>query len=144
MKIDMLRVRSVTGPVIVLITIGSWLAASNHCAIAVAVSQEKVAQNECPFHSHPSKPAKQKDPSGQPCCKILRAIATSSAKNLARAIVDLTNVDLAFTKLVTISPPAISLGFAALDTGPPGATSFAELILQRSILAHAPPSRAQL
>jgi hypothetical protein len=26
-----------------------------------------------------------------------------------------------------------------LDTGPPGARSFAELILQRSLLAHAPP-----
>jgi hypothetical protein len=26
-----------------------------------------------------------------------------------------------------------------LDTGPPGAFSFAELILQRSLLAHAPP-----
>ena len=26
-----------------------------------------------------------------------------------------------------------------LDTGPPGAHSFAELILQRSLLAHAPP-----
>jgi len=26
-----------------------------------------------------------------------------------------------------------------LDTGPPGARSFAELILQQSLLAHAPP-----
>jgi hypothetical protein len=29
-----------------------------------------------------------------------------------------------------------------LDTGPPGAFSFAELILQQSLPAHAPPSRA--
>jgi hypothetical protein len=29
-----------------------------------------------------------------------------------------------------------------LDTGPPDAHSFAELILQRSLLAHAPPSPA--
>jgi hypothetical protein len=29
-----------------------------------------------------------------------------------------------------------------LDTGPPGARSFAELILQRSLFAHAPPFRA--
>jgi hypothetical protein len=28
------------------------------------------------------------------------------------------------------------------DTGPPGAHSFAESVLQRSILAHAPPSLA--
>jgi hypothetical protein len=33
----------------------------------------------------------------------------------------------------------VSFACATLDTGPPGSISFAELILQRSILAHAPP-----
>ena len=31
---------------------------------------------------------------------------------------------------------------SSLDTGPPDAHSFAELILQRSLFAHAPPFRA--
>jgi hypothetical protein len=30
--------------------------------------------------------------------------------------------------------------FLPLDTGPPGLRSFAESVLQRSVLAHAPPS----
>ena len=39
--------------------------------------------------------------------------------------------------LSVISRPARDL--IALDTGPPRAISFSELVLQRSILAHAPP-----
>ena len=138
MKIGMLRLRSVAAA-IALVAMGSWLAASNHCALAVAASEEKVAQSECPFHSHSSKPAKQNDSSDQPCCKILRAIATGPAKSLAPISVDLPDVDPGLAKLPIVSPRTISLHFAGFDTGPPGPTSFVELVLQRSILAHAPP-----
>ena len=41
--------------------------------------------------------------------------------------------------LPEISRPSSLL--LALDTGPPGALSFSESVLQRSLLAHAPPSR---
>jgi len=126
--------------VAVAIAICSWLAISNHCALALAVSEEKIAQSDCPYHSHPAKPAKQKDSTDQPCCKILRALAPSPAKNLARAIVDLAGVDLPFAKLVVFPPPKISFASATLDTGPPGTTSFAELI--GSMRAHAPPTFA--
>jgi hypothetical protein len=126
--------------VAVAISIFSWLAISNHCALAVGVSQEKIAQSECPYHSHPAKPAKQKDPADQPCCKILRALVPSPARNPTRAIVDLANVDLSFAKLIVLAPPKISFSSLALDTGPPGTTSFVELI--GSLRAHAPPSLA--
>jgi hypothetical protein len=121
--------------VAVAIAICSWIAISNHCALALAVSQEKIAQSECPYHSHPAKPAKRKDPNDQPCCKILRALVPSPAKNPARAI-----VDLSFAKLIVFAPPKISFISFALDTGPPGTTSFVELI--GSMRAHAPPSLA--
>jgi hypothetical protein len=52
---------------------------------------------------------------------------------------DLVDIDLALAKLFVFAPPKIPFRGATLDTGPPGATSFAELVLQRSILAHAPP-----
>jgi hypothetical protein len=123
----------------VAIPICSWIAISNHCALAIAVSQEEIAQSDCPYHSHPAKPSKQKDPIDQPCCKILRALAPSPVKNPAPAIVDLTDVDIPFAKLVVFARPKISFSSIALDTGPPGAFSFAELILQRSLQAHAPP-----
>jgi len=141
MKIGMLRLRSVAAA-IALVAIGSWLAASNHCALAVAASEEKVAQSECPFHSHSSKPAKQSNSSDQPCCKILRAVTTSPAKKLAPTIVDRVDVDLAVAKVIVLLAATISFDPVALDTGPPSPNSFAELVLQRSVLAHAPPSRA--
>ena len=125
---------------IVIMTIFSWIAISNHCALALAVPQKKIAQSDCPYHSHPAKPAKQKDPTDQPCCKILRALAPNLVKNPARAIVDLVPVDLSFAKLVVVAPPKISFSSLALDTGPPGTTSFVELI--GSMRAHAPPSVA--
>jgi len=74
------------------------------------------------------------------CCKILRAVSTTPAKILAPAIVDLIHVDLPLVKFAPFAPPKISFTPLTLDTGPPGRTSFVELI--GSIRAHAPPSLA--
>ena len=125
---------------IVALTICSWIAISNHCALDVFGSQEKIAQGECPFHSHPAKPAKQKESTDQPCCKILRALAPSLIKNPARAIVDLVDIEPAFAKLIVSAQPKISFISFAADTGPPGTTSFVELI--GSMRTHAPPTLA--
>ena len=122
----------------VLITISAWLAISNHCALgAFTPEAKKPAADECPFHAKKSAPVKQKQSSGLPCCKILRATAASPAKNFAKAIVDLSNLDLLFAKLIVLAPPKISFHSPTLDTGPPGKTSFVELI--GSLRAHAPP-----
>jgi hypothetical protein len=140
MKIEMLRMRSVAGSMLVFIAVSAWLAVSNHCTLSAALApEEKVAQNECPFHSHPSKPAKHNDSSDQPCCKVLRAIATTPGKSLAPIAAELTDVDFSLAKLLIIPPKTIPFQLTAFDIGPPGATSFVELVLQRSILAHAPP-----
>jgi len=125
--------------VTVAITICSWIAISNHCSIPVSFAQEKIAQSECPFHTQAPKPAKQDDSTDQPCCKILRALVPSPAKSWTRSDSDFRDVDLSFEAFVFLADahqPAPLL----LDTGPPEARTFAELILQRSILAHAPPS----
>jgi hypothetical protein len=132
----------------VAIVICSWIAISNHCALALAARgtglqpvsdhRQDADATDCPFHSHPAKPAKQKDSTDQPCCKILRALAPSLIKNPAPAVADLVHADLSFAKLVVVPPPKISFNSVALDTGPPGKTSFAELI--GSMRAHAPPA----
>ena len=119
----------------VAIAICSWIAVSNHCAFA-AVAPENKAETECPFHS---KPAKQKQQSSQvQCCKVLRAVLLAKTKDWARNDAKFCDAnfpiqtDLVPYSLRTVSP-------LLLDTGPPGAFSFAELILQRSLPAHAPP-----
>jgi len=121
--------------VIVAITICSWIAISNHCAFRAIATRPDAIESGCPFHSKPAKP--QPRPAGTECCKILRAVSTTPAKILAPAIVDLVHVDLAFAEVAVFPPPKISFLPATLDTGPPGTTSFVELI--GSVRAHAPP-----
>jgi len=120
---------------IVAITICSWIAISNHCALRAVTTTTDTTQSGCPFHSKPVKP--QPQPAGIECCKILRAVSTTPAKILAPAITGLVQVDLGFDAAVVFAPPKISFAPATLDTGPPGRTSFVELI--GSMRAHAPP-----
>jgi hypothetical protein len=122
-------VRATARCLTVAISICAWIAISNHCAVGAIITKTNLSHSECPFHS---KPAKQKDPDSQPCCKILRAVATTPAKSFAPAI-----VDLSWPKFVMLAPPKISVAPVALDTGPPGKTSFVELTA--SVRAHGPP-----
>jgi hypothetical protein len=119
----------------------AWFAISNHCTLGSLdpAPPNDPSPGECPFHAKHSAPAKPKPASDSPCCKILRAIAASPAKSFARVFAGLCHGQLEFSRLVATAPPKVSFACATLDTGPPGSISFAELILQRSILAHAPP-----
>jgi hypothetical protein len=130
-------VNATTRCAVVAIAICSWIAVSNHCAFAAVASEMHKTQTECPFHS---KPAKQKEQSSQvQCCKVLRAVVFAKTKDWARN--DAKFCDANFPVLaggfVVYSPRVVAP--LLLDTGPPGAFSFAELILQQSLLTHAPP-----
>jgi hypothetical protein len=117
----------------------AWCAISNHCTLGSLdpAPPNDPSPGECPFHAKHSAPAKPKPASDSPCCKILRAIATSPAKSFARVFAGLCHGQLEFSRLVATAPPKVSFACATLDTG--HLFDFAELILQRSILAHAPP-----
>jgi hypothetical protein len=123
----------------VAIAICSWIAISNHCAFAEVTTKTESAQPACPFHS---KPAKQKEQSSQvQCCKILRAIVLAQSRTWTRDDSNFSHAGLYFDEREIIARSAPNLAPLLLDTGPPDAHSFAELILQRSLLAHAPPFR---
>ena len=97
-------------------------------------------QAACPFHS---KPEKQKKQSSQvQCCKILRAVAPTIAKSWARSDSVFSDIDFRFEYHRLLANFRDAPAPLLLDTGPPGAHSFAELILQQSLLAHAPPTVA--
>jgi hypothetical protein len=118
----------------------SWIAISNHCAFGAVATKSEPSQSECPFHS---KPAKQKEQSTQiQCCKTLRAVVPTVAKSWTRNDTDFSDVDLCFKEFALIAYSRSQPAPLFLDTGPPGARTFAELILQRSLLAHAPPHLA--
>jgi hypothetical protein len=125
---------------IVVVAICSWFAISNHCAFAALATKTDSVQAGCPFHS---KPAKQEKPStGVQCCKILRAVAPVVTKTWMRDHANFSSADLSLEERAFVEYSRTALAPRSLDTGPPDARSFAELILQRSLLAHAPPSLA--
>jgi hypothetical protein len=86
-------------------------------------------------------PAKHDDRSrDMPCCKTLRAVTPVKISVAANTLDFVLKDYFQNETLPEILPPPRSL--LALDTGPPGALSFSESVLQRSILAHAPPRSA--
>ena len=122
---------------VVVLSLTAWFLLSNHCALGMvaATSGAVPDADACPMHSAPVK----KNPAPKlPCCKDLRAVV---AKILNKA----TPFELPITGPCDYAaeifgvPPRVALEIGGLDTGPPGCFSFAELVLQESMRAHAPP-----
>jgi hypothetical protein len=124
--------------ILTFVVIASWLSLSNHCALGLALpAQESTAQEEsggCPMHS---APAKKKPAAKAPCCKDLRAIVAKCARANSATVRVIGSRDYA-TEIVA-RPEQAAREIEGLDTGPPGCFSFAESVLQESMLAHAPP-----
>jgi len=122
----------------------SWLAVSNHCALGLAAieTHSSVAvsaqAHDCCASEVPSQPKPVKDPA-TPCCKMLQALSVSPAKLFEANVTIFFGGPLPFST-PTVAPPRFApFAYCFLNTGPPGRNSFAESVLQRSLLAHAPP-----
>ncbi len=130
------RATQVARSVIVAVMIAAWFVAFDHCALASVFIHPPVAApgvEHCAGHSQPEKKQSQ-----LPCCKSL--VATAAPAKISAGY---------DTNLFAVQPyPAVEFALvfshldapsAELDTGPPGLRTFAESVLQRSLLAHAPP-----
>jgi hypothetical protein len=121
-----------------LTTMMAWFSISNHCALGglVAKAHSAVAPMHC--HGNQPTPSKKSSEDEMPCCKMLRATITSEAK-----VVEVESNNFVpiqhWIVAELISAAETHLSPLELDTGPPFAGSFAESVLQRSVLAHAPP-----
>jgi hypothetical protein len=117
----------------------SWLLATNHCGLAMMMQTKSTTEhlhccskNEAPTKSLPRGAMLQ-------CCK---AIHGTPAPEKAGAKFDRSNFELQlYALLLALAPVSWEKESSAFlyDLGPPRAVSFAELVLQRSVLAHAPP-----
>ena len=124
---------------VVLTTIVAWFSISNHCALGglIAKTNSAVAPMHC--HGNQPTPSKKSNRDEMPCCKILRATITGEAKVVEIASQNFVPIQTwIVAELISTSEKELSP--LELDTGPPFAGSFAESVLQRSILAHAPPA----
>jgi hypothetical protein len=122
--------------VFALLTIAAWFCLSNHCALGMvrSPSDAVLKASGCPMHS---APAKKKPAAKTPCCKDVRAVVAKWVSATALAARPIVLRDYA----PEIFPPVtrVAIQIDGLDTGPPGSFSFAESVLQESMLAHAPP-----
>ena len=117
----------------------AWLAASNHCAIGLMKPVPGTAAVHAVCHGCQSEPMKPQPASGgdRECCKALQGLPADAAKLDVKYDAALfTLLDFVVTAVPSAAAPQTA---SSLDTGPPRSISFAERILQRSLLSHAPP-----
>jgi len=123
----------------------AWNVTTTHCAFAAATASVTPASsedaNECPMHAAKKtpKPEKKKGCADVPCCKNLPA-----AKPVSPVFACKLMPVLSIGDYLSSTPPQLELAppvshTEKLDTGPPSFDSFTELVLRRSIPAHAPP-----
>lgn len=126
---------------IVLMTTVAWFAIVNHCALAgLLAMQAKPAIGSCHHCVGDQSPTKNKDANGSECCKTLRATLSGAAKDFAGYDTSLFALQLYFiASAISTNDSGPTPRVLELDTGPPFADTFAESVLQRSILTHAPP-----
>ena len=123
---------TVTAP----ITITAWFFLANHCALGLNAAPGEAAPETtgCPLHS---TPAKKKGAAKIPCCKEVRAVVAKCLTARPAAVRAIDPRIQATDLYLQLSRAVIEI--AEIDTGPPGCLSFAESVLQESMLSHAPP-----
>jgi hypothetical protein len=133
--------QQITRIAIVAVSVVAWFSISNHCvlgALIAAHAQSAATQMHC--HGNQSPPDKNADEE-MPCCKVLRATILGKAKILQGPSMNFLPIQPWIpAELISADSRQIRCESGELDTGPPLAASFAESVLQQSILAHAPPS----
>ena len=131
------RTTSLTRTVVAFLAMAAWLSISNHCVLGGLISLGKPSV--APMHCHEETPAPSNDSEEvAPCCKILKATVVAKVNAGANQL-DFVWKDYPAGEL-TVAIWQAHTHTLELDTGPPRAVSFSESVLQRSILAHAPPS----
>ena len=133
------RSASIARLLVVIITAAGWFFISNHCVLAEfkgAPKAEASCHQPC---CGDQSPAKSKHESGVECCKTLRATLSGAAKDFTGYDSSLYALQLYFICPIISANDSGPIPVLELDTGPPFVTTFAESVLQRSILAHAPP-----
>jgi hypothetical protein len=123
----------------VIITAFAWFLISNHCVLAELqpAPQTKASCHQPCCGNQP--PAKKTTESATECCKTLRTTLTGAAKDFAGYETSLFALQFYFVGPVISTNDSGAVSVLELDTGPPFVRTFAESVLQRSILAHAPP-----
>ena len=135
--------KRVSTAMIALVTAAAWFLAANHCVVAclaAPLSADTESHEHCAGSSEtPADQGKSNDCETSNCCKSLSAPASFAKKLAGYDKAFYTLKDYVVSEIVFVDEQH-DASISELDTGPPPAHCFAESVLQRSLLAHAPPS----
>ena len=131
--------------VVTVLMLFGWIVATNHCALGL-MKQSSVAKVEhancCNGKQGPAKD----DPvpgGARECCKAIHAIPVADAKVPAKDDNVISAVPaISISSTAGNHAGALESLAASLEHDPPGADTFAELVLHRSLRSHAPPFAA--
>ena len=131
----------VLSTMVALVTAAAWFLAANHCAVACLLPNPTSAPSKhehCPASDGPADKGGPAGCDNLNCCKSLSAPANFAKKLVGYDKAFYTLKDYVVSRFVFTSDQHDAL-ISELDTGPPRTHCFAESVLQRSLLAHAPP-----
>ncbi len=119
----------------------AWLVISNHCALGLMERTEAAESEHSHCHGgtthHHDAPGEKGD-TGE-CCKTLRVVPLTAK---AEVKFDASKFEIQVFALVQMLAAQQTESLRTVfvfDHGPPRCISFAESVLQRSLLSHAPP-----
>lgn len=118
----------------------SWLVLSNHCALGLMAAGDSMEEHVDCCGTHSAGESKSSQPVRE-CCASVGALLADPPTLLATP----NWVMLVLTPVPAAEKVSVSQAWRewiegwCFETGPPGWRGFAELVLQRSLLAHAPP-----
>jgi hypothetical protein len=126
---------------VTLLTVAAWFFAANHCVVACLAAPLAAPEAHQHCGGSSSEPADKEQPNDcdtNNCCKSLSAPASFAKKLVGYDKAFYTLKDYVVSEIVFVDEQH-DASILELDTGPPPAHCFAESVLQRSLLAHAPP-----
>lgn len=128
---------------VVFLVAAGWFVLSNHCVLGMELEMAHAnAAHVCCENGSTTSATDQPVPNGTiVCCKAVQAVAQDAAKmdNIKPNLAQLLFAVAWILELERQDESRAVLNIRG-DTLPPSAISFSELVLQRSLLAHAPPA----
>ena len=142
-SVNVIRTNGTLRITCVLVALLGWVALSQRCAIWQLLQTKQAAEMQMSC-CHASSPKQEKAPADAPrtpeCCKALNVLVPDGAKAPANSVADCPPCPAEL--LLAVLPPVVE-DTTQTDTGPPpDVPTFAELVLNRSLLSHAPPALA--
>lgn len=135
-QVKALRQHLVLRADLVALLLVSWFVFTNCCALGMMPPAAQAATEPAPC-CNGKAPPKQDVPGGPcACCKV--KITSSSAKDGLK-VPDAAKLESQRCAIFQVPAARPAPAVFILDHGPPGWSSFAETVLQRSLLSHAPP-----